>query len=131
MLSAAHDDPWIEVVGLEVLHIMPGESVHCKTIDEDEFSVQVMTSLKDEHDLQCPIEDEDVLTLKQAINHFMRWPASNLRRAEVEGAAAAMEAGDETPLGIPELGRTTTQAWTKKLKFPVKEKKAQFPIEGK
>ena len=66
LLSAAHDDPCTEVVGLEVMHRMPGESVHCKTIGVDEFSVQVMTSLKDDHDLQCPIEDEDVLTMKQA-----------------------------------------------------------------
>jgi hypothetical protein len=85
LLSAAHDDPCTEVVGLGVLHGMPRESVHCKTIEEDEFSVQVMTSMKDDHDLQCPIEDEDVLTMKQVMSHFIRWHASDLRRAEVEG----------------------------------------------
>ena len=125
MLSAAHDDPCTKVVGLGVLHGRPGESVHCKTIEEDEFSVQVMTSLKDDHDLQCPIEDEDVLTMKHAMGHFIRWPASDLRRAEVERAATVVGAGDETPPGIPEQGRATTRAGTKKLKSPLKEKKAQ------
>jgi hypothetical protein len=61
-----------------------------------------MTSMKDDHDLQCPIEDEDVLTMKQVMSHFIRWPASDLRHAEVEGTAAAVGAGDETPPGIPE-----------------------------
>ena len=102
MLSAAHNNPCTKVFGLGVLHRMPRESVHSKTIEKDEFSVQVMTSLKDDHDLQCPREDEDVLTMKQAMGHFIRWPASNLRRAEVEGAAAAVGAGDETPPGIRE-----------------------------
>ena len=126
MLSAAHDDPFTKVVGLGLLHGMLGESVHCNTIEEDEFSVQVMTSLKDDHDLQCPIEDEDVLTMKQAIGHFIRWPTSDLRRAEVEGATTAVVgAGDETPPEIPDQWRATTRAGTKKLKSPLKEKKAQ------
>ena len=125
LLSAAHDEPCTEVVGLGVLHGMPGESVHCKTIEEDEFSMQVMTNLKDDHDLQCPIEDEDVLTMKQAMGHFNWWPARDLRHAEVEGAIAAVGAGNETPPGIPEHGRATTRAGTKKLKSPLKEKKAQ------
>lgn len=72
-----------------------------------------MTSLKDDHDLQCPIEDEDVLTMKQAMGHFIRWPVSDLRSAKVEGATAAVGAGDETPSRIPEQGRAITRVGTK------------------
>ena len=78
--------------------------------------------MKDDHDLQCPIEDDNVLTMKQAMGHFIRWPASDLRCAVVEGAASAVGATDETPPGIPEQGKATTRAGTKKLMSPLKEK---------
>lgn len=64
LLSAPYDDPFTYIVGTRVLHAMLGELVHCKTIEEDKFSVQVINSLKDNHDLQCPLDDEDVLTMK-------------------------------------------------------------------
>jgi hypothetical protein len=131
LLSAPHDDPCTEVVGSGVLHGMPGERVHCTTIEEDEFSVQVMTSLKDDYDLQCPIEDEDVLAMSQAVGWIIRWPASDLRRAEVEGATAAVGAGDETPPETPDQRGATTRAGTKKLKSPLKENIAQSPLKEK
>ncbi|KAG0575182.1 hypothetical protein KC19_VG324600 [Ceratodon purpureus] len=51
LLSSAHDNPFTILVGCGVLHKMSGESVHCLRIEDDKFSVQVTTSLKDDHDL--------------------------------------------------------------------------------
>ena len=139
LLSSAYDDAFTTLVGCGVLHGMPGESVHCQRIDDDEFSVQVTTSIKDDHDLQCPLEDEDVVTMNQAIGYFIRWPATDLRRAPSDGVAPAVgavgavegivaavgAAGEDPPPAIPDQFRVSTRAASKKLKSPPPEKKAQ------
>ena len=63
MLSKPRDEPDIEVVGARVLHGLPGESIHCVAIEYNKFSVQVQSSLKDDHELQCPVEDENVISM--------------------------------------------------------------------
>ena len=63
LLSKPRDEPDTEVVGAGVLHGLPGESVHCVAIEYNEFSVQVQSSLKDDHELQCPVEDENVISM--------------------------------------------------------------------
>lgn len=138
LLSSSYDDPFAVLVGCGVLHGMPGESVHCQSIEDDEVSVQLTTSLKDDHDLQCPLEDEQVLTMNQAIGYFIRWPQSDLRRAPsvgvapavgavgaLGGVAGAVEAtsGDPKP-AITDNTKATTRAAAKKLKSPPPEKKA-------
>lgn len=130
LLSGPHDDPGSEVVGYGLLHGMPGESIHCKTIDEDEFSVAVSTSLKDDHDLQCPLEDEDVLTMNQAIGFIIRWPASDLRRANVDNAGPAVASAAEAP-PEEEVTFLMTRAGAKKFKSPAKEKKIKSPVREK
>lgn len=135
LLSSAYDDSFATLVGCGVLHGLPGESVHCQRIEDDEFSVQVTTSVKDNHDLQCPLDDEGVLTMNQAIGYFIRWPATDLRRAPneevptavgtVEGVVAAVgSAGEDPSPAIAEHGRATTRAASKKLKSPPPGKKA-------
>jgi hypothetical protein len=39
LLSKPRDNPSTEVVGAGVLHGLPGESIHCVTIEDDELSV--------------------------------------------------------------------------------------------
>ena len=94
MLSKPRDEPDTEVVGAGVLHGLPGESIHCVTIEYNEFSVQVQSSLKDDHELQCPVEDENVISMNQALGWIIRWPATDMRLLEtpVEEAAGAVGA---------------------------------------
>jgi len=124
LLSKARDDPSTEVVGAGVLHGLPGESIHCVSIEFDEFSVQVQSSLKDDHKLQCPVEDENVLSMNQAVGWFVRWPATDIRLLDalVEEAAGAVGAApDSNATSAPSHGRARTRAGAKKLKSPMKE----------
>lgn len=134
LLSKPRDDPSTEVVGAGVLHGLPGESIHCVTIEDDEFSVQVQSSLKDDHELQCPVEDENVLSMNQAVGWFIRWPATDIRLldAPVEEAAGAVGAApDSNATNAPSQGRATTRAGAKKLKSPMKENTKSPPKKQK
>lgn len=141
LLSKPRDDPESEVVGAGVLHGLPGESIHCMTIEDDEFSVQVQSSLKDDHELQCPVEDENVLSMNQAIGWFIRWPATDMRLldAPVEEAPRAVggvvdfstAAPDSNATNAASHGRATTRAGAKKLKSPVKESAKSPPQNQK
>ena len=124
LLSKARDEPDTEVVGAGVLHGLPGESLHCVTIEYNEFSIQVQSSLKDDHELQCPVEDENVISMNQALGWIIRWPATDMRLLEtpVEEAAGAVGAAlDSNDNNVPPQGRATTRAGAKKLKTPMKE----------
>jgi hypothetical protein len=124
LLSKARDEPDTEVVGAGVLHGLPGESLHCVTIEYNEFSIQVQSSLKDDHELQCPVEDENVISMNQAVGWVIRWPATDMRLLEtpVEEAAGAVGAAlDANDSNAPPQGRATTRAGAKKLKSPMKE----------
>jgi hypothetical protein len=134
LLSKPRDDPSTEVVGAGVLHGLPGESVHCVTIEYNEFSVQVQSSLKDDHELQCPVEDENLLSMNQAVGWFIRWPATDIRLLDtpVEEAAGAVGAAlDSNDTNGPSQGRTTTRAGAKKLKSPMKENTKSPPRKQK
>ena len=124
LLSKPRDEPDTEVVGAGVLHGLPGESIHCVTIEYNEFSVQVQSSLKDDHELQCPLEDENVISMNQAVGWLIRWPATDIRLLEtpVEEAAGAVGATLESndTNALPQ-GRATTRVGAKKLKSPMKE----------
>ena len=134
LLSKPRDDPSSEIVGAGLLHGLPGESIHCVTIEYDEFSVQVQSSFKDDHELQCPVEDENVLSMNQAVGWFVRWPATDIRLldAPVEEAARTVEvAPDSNTTNAPSQGRATTRAGAKKLKSPMKENTKSPPKKQK
>jgi hypothetical protein len=124
LLSKPRDEPDTEVVGAGVLHGLPGESIHCVTIEYNEFSVQVQSSLKDDHELQCLVEDENVISMNQAVGWIIRWPATDMRLLEIpiEEAAGAVGAAHESKdANAQPQGRATTRAGAKKLKSPMKE----------
>lgn len=78
LLSKPRDDASTEVVGIALLQGMPGDLHHCVPIADDEFSVCIKDSLKDEHELEFPVIDENLYTLSQAIGWVIRWPATDL-----------------------------------------------------
>ena len=134
MLSKPRDEPDTEVVGAGVLHGLPGESIHCITIEYNEFSVQVQSSLKDDLELQCPVEDENVISMNQAVGWFIRWPATDMRLLEIpveEAAGAVGAALDSNDSNAPPQGRATTRAGAKKLKSPMKENTKSPPKKQK
>lgn len=126
MLSKSRDDPTTEVVGAGLVHGMPGETCHFVVIGPDEYSVQVQSSVIDDHELQCPVEDEmdPVGTMGEACGYFIRWPAKDMKRADaqVEEAAtaavqsqAAVEATLQSPVKKQKAKEVTKKTTSKKL----------------
>jgi hypothetical protein len=81
----------------------------------------VQSSLKDDHELLCPVEDENVISMNQAVGWFIRWPATDMRLLETPVEEAAGAALDSNDTNAPPQGRATTRAGAKKLKSPMKE----------
>ena len=84
----------------------------------------MQSSLKDDHELQCPVEDENVISMNQAVGWLICWPATNMRLVEttVEEAAGAVGAALESnDANAQPQGRATTRAGAKKLTIVVKE----------
>lgn len=129
LLSGPHDDPKSEVVGQGRLQGMPGDPIHGKTLEEDEFSVQVCGVLNGDHDLQLPFVEEDVYTMSQAVGFIIRWPASDLRRADGEGAGPAATSAAKAP-SEEEVQFMTTRTGNKKFKSPAKATKPKSPTKA-
>lgn len=141
LLSKPRDDASTEVVGTALLYGMPGDLHHCVPLEDDEFSVQVKDSFKDEHELQFPVSDKNLFTLSQAIGWIIRWPATDLRRlsskvqrapgpvgATINQTAAACDSN--AAAATTREGRATTRAGAKKGKSPEKQK-AKSPVKKK
>lgn len=129
LFSGPHSAPDSEIVGHGTLHGMPGERIHCKTIEEHEFSVQVGASLKDDYDLKYPIVEEEVLVMNQAIGYIIRWPASDLRRADIQHGRPAAPPGSESQ-PTEEVLHYVTRAGSRKLKSVPEEKKPKSYVKG-
>jgi hypothetical protein len=72
------------VVGLGVVHGMPGEFCHGKQMLPDEISVRVTASQQYEYMIYIPVylDDPPVTTLGKAINMFIMWPMASVQAIE-------------------------------------------------